>query len=123
MTDEIKLEELDVFFDAARRDKGPGEDLFARVLSDASGVQVEMTKTRVQKAPTRLGFLEAIGGWIAVSGLAAACAAGVAIGVSLPTAATALIDGELSVLWEGQDDIGFAGIDAVAFAVDFEVSE
>lgn len=105
---------LGAFFAAAQDRPSPSEDLVARILADAAEVQAVPASTQApQEAP---GFWQMIGGWVAVSGLAAACATGIAIGVTLPTAVGAGIDGTLTNLLEGQQTLGFAGFDAVSFA-------
>ena len=104
---------LDAYFDTARATAGPSADLVARVLADARHVQAEQP---VAKPGPTAGLLQALGGWITVSGLAAACAAGVAIGVSLPAMLGSGLDGAVSGLLQGQETIGFTSFDAVAFA-------
>ena len=103
---------LDAYFDAARDATGPGADLVARVLADAAEVQAEQPVAEARPAP---GLLQILGGWITVSGLAAACAAGVAIGVSLPAMLGSGLDGGVAGLFQ-QEAIGFTSFDAVAFA-------
>lgn len=114
MTSEKDTDGLAAFFDAANRDAGPGDDLMARVLADAAAVQAEAARAPMPE-PARPGLLQTLGGWITVSGLAAACAAGVAIGVSLPSAVSAGFDGSLGAILTGQEAVGFAGFDAVSF--------
>lgn len=116
MTGDHDDQDLEAFFDAARDRAGPGDDLVARVLADAAAVQAV---GEVPAAPARAGWLEAIGGWITVSGLAAACAAGVAIGVMVPATLSAGFDTVLGT----QAADSFAGFDVVTFADDFEVSQ
>lgn len=115
MTSDKNQDGLDAFFEAARAAPGPGDDLVARVLADAASVQAEPAVVAPAAAPSG-GFLQAIGGWIAVSGLAAACATGLALGLALPSAVSAGLDGGFSTLLEGQQAMGYTGFDAVSFA-------
>ena len=92
----ISDDDLDKMFDAARGDGGDGpvsEALMARIIADAA---TEMPR-RVVAAPKRsLGaaLFAALGGWAAVSGLAAATVAGVWLGVSPPAALDTFLTGE-----------------------------
>lgn len=75
------------YFEAARgADRDPLDDLMARITADASRTAGELN--RLQSAPPYSGVLSglaaALGGWPAVSGLAAAGLAGVWIGISDP---------------------------------------
>jgi hypothetical protein len=81
---------LDVFFDAARKTAPtPDAAFMARILDDAMSVQAELA---LAKAPVRKreGFvaqlLRGVGGWPALTGLAAATVTGVWIGVNPPAA-------------------------------------
>lgn len=117
---------LDLFFQAARDVQSPGDDLTARVLADAALVQAGLAASVAAAASAdaaRPAWLEALGGWFAVSGLAAACAMGVMMGVVLPTALEAGLDGGLGVLLGDEASVGFAGFEAVSFADDFEVNQ
>ncbi|PRY24911.1 hypothetical protein CLV78_10284 [Aliiruegeria haliotis] len=84
--------ELETFFKAARDvDGDPSADLMARVLADAYEEQPAPgpAVTAPAKAPRRgwlSGAIEAMGGWPAMTGLAAATMAGVWIGYSPPLA-------------------------------------
>lgn len=75
---------LDAAFAAARRpDPAPSEALMARVLADAEAAQ-SRPATR-EPRPTRWsGFFDLLGGWPAVSGLAAAGVAGLWLGLAPP---------------------------------------
>lgn len=90
MAEYEKDTELDVLFAAARRDTDRmSEPLMARMVADAARVQEERAAHDVLRPEgTRPGFLtqllSAIGGWPAMGGLVAACAAGVWIGLSPP---------------------------------------
>lgn len=88
MTDTDKeMIELDVFFDAARRETTDLPDgLTDRIVADA----VEVQRGWRTPAPTvRPGilrqFYDMLGGWPAIGGLATACAAGVWLGFSPPS--------------------------------------
>lgn len=111
-------QELDTFFAAAATEPGPSDDLVARVLADAVAVQTAAALPAAPAPYHRPGWLEAIGGWITVSGLAAACAAGIAIGIALPGVVGAGLDGTFLSVLEGRQTLGFASLDAVAFAED-----
>lgn len=113
--------DLEVFFEAARAEPVPSDDLVARVLADAARLQADQTV--IVPAPARPGWLEAIGGWLTVSGLAGACAAGLALGIVLPTALGAGFETSFGVLLGADAGYGFTGFDAVAFAQEFEVTE
>ncbi len=91
---------LQPFFEAARADTPmPSGDLMARIEADALAMMPE--PAGLVSAPQRGIFgqlLDLVGGWPAVSGLAAATAAGVWIGVSPPVSVS---DSVASLL--GQD--------------------
>ncbi|MBR9652867.1 hypothetical protein [Thalassovita aquimarina] len=87
---ERDVDNLDIFFDAARRQvPDPSPDFMQRVLDDALA---EQRRLAGRKAPRRAGpgrlrqFVAAIGGWPAVAGLATASVAGLWIGVNPPSA-------------------------------------
>lgn len=94
---------LDDVFAQARTEKvPPHEDLMARVLGDAAAVQSGFAAApQVAQAGLWARLMEAIGGWPAVSGLAAATVAGVWIGVAPPSSVegftAGLIGDEVSV--------------------------
>ncbi|MEM1273376.1 MAG: dihydroorotate dehydrogenase [Pseudomonadota bacterium] len=116
--------ELESFFAAARAAPGPSDDLIARVMADAETIrQAEAAASAIPHQPRRSGWVEVLGGWLTVSGLAAACAAGVTFGLVLPSTAAFATDGVFSTLISGQNAAGFAGFDAVGFALDFEVEQ
>ncbi|MFU8865164.1 MAG: hypothetical protein ACNA7O_14720 [Rhodobacterales bacterium] len=82
---------LEAFFAAARRTTpAPSDSLLARVMADALAAQEEPLKTpaRMRPQPARPGLLaqlrEALGGWPAFGGLAAAGVMGLAIGITAP---------------------------------------
>lgn len=76
--------------------RGSGEDppltdaLMARIVADAAA---EMPRRRPAPASSRL-LLAALGGWAAVSGLAAATVAGLWLGIAPPPALDALLAGD-----------------------------
>lgn len=90
MTDTDRIEiDLDRCLSEARDcPPAPPADLAARVLADAMEVQAGLTGPAPRPQPRRPGLwqqlVEALGGWPALGGLAAACAAGVWMGVSPP---------------------------------------
>lgn len=97
MSDEKKTDltgdlELDAFFRAARDDSPmPSGDFMARLEADAvAAVPVRLRET-VVTIPLWRQLLQAIGGLPGAAGLAAACAAGIWIGVAPPQS--------LSELW------------------------
>lgn len=84
---------LEQFFDAARRDRAePSEALMARVLADALDAQAGQAAQAQHARATRHRVLlwmqlrDALGGWPALGGLAAAGVAGLFIGFSAPAA-------------------------------------
>jgi hypothetical protein len=86
--DRNKDTELDLFFDAARRTRpDPSEALMVRVLADALDAQAQQTpvvRTARRSAPLWMQLRDALGGWPALGGLAAAGVAGLFIGFSAP---------------------------------------
>lgn len=76
----------DLFVRAQKAEASPQDDLVARVLADADAVQAGFRVSTAATAPAGLWarMLDALGGWPAVSGLAAATVAGVWIGVAPP---------------------------------------
>jgi hypothetical protein len=79
---------LGVFFDAARDTApAPSEDMLARILADAETVR----RRADDRGPRRTGRArarDALGGWPAMAGLAAATLAGLWIGAALPARVT-----------------------------------
>lgn len=91
MADENGNFDLNGLFDAARRDGAQLPDaLSARMLADAAQVQAGFASPAPEAAQVPLSpgiwrqMLALLGGWPAMGGLAAACAAGVWLGVSPP---------------------------------------
>ena len=76
----------DLFAQARVNDPVPDDDLIARVLGDADATQAGFAAADVARPSRGLWarMMDAIGGWPAVSGLAAATVAGVWIGVAPP---------------------------------------
>lgn len=85
--DDAKLDAM--FAQARSQDVTPSEGLLDRVMMDADSV---LAASEVPPAEAVAGpswgamFLEAIGGWPSLSGLAAATVAGLWIGISPPAA-------------------------------------
>lgn len=102
---------LDAFFAAARTTPPqPGADLMARLTEAALDEQVAQAgRMRAGAAGAGAsgagqglwaGLRQALGGWPGMAGLAAACAAGVWLGVSPPEGLDALWTGEIAGLGE-----------------------
>ncbi|ANT61831.1 MULTISPECIES: hypothetical protein [Roseobacteraceae] len=104
MTDERRIEEGDLgpLFEAERRDAAlPSGDWMARMEALALAEQPAPRPADVPRAAASRGggwraALRAFGGWPAMAGLAAACAAGVWIGVASPDAMSTLISYDTS---------------------------
>lgn len=81
---------LEAFFDAARKTApAPDTAFMARILEDALSVQAEaaaITPPAAKRGGIISQILRGIGGWPALTGLAAATVAGVWIGVNPPAA-------------------------------------
>jgi hypothetical protein len=76
----------DLFAQATRVDVQPSDALLARVLADADDVQAGFQPEQTSASDGLWArMLDALGGWPAVSGLAAATVAGVWIGVAPPS--------------------------------------
>ena len=102
--------DLDVFFAAARETApDPAPDFMARLTQEALA-EMPVAPARAPAAVPGLWaqVRQAIGGWPGLAGLAAACAAGVWIGVSPPTGLDALWG--TSVALESLDPIGSFGL-------------
>ena len=101
----------DLFASARAQTTQPSDELMARVLADAVAVQSAQSAF-ADAAPPGLWdrMLDVLGGWPAISGLAAATVAGVWIGVAPPSTVQDLtadiVGDEVSVgLWS--PDFGF----------------
>ncbi|MEQ8922893.1 MAG: hypothetical protein RLN94_13605 [Roseovarius sp.] len=87
---------LTAYFDAGKAARPePGDALMARIMADADRVQAERAKAPAAvSAPERRGWpvrlAQALGGWPAMAGLAAATVAGLWIGVSAPAGLTGM---------------------------------
>lgn len=111
---------LDALFAQARKDEArPDDALTARILADADDVQAGFASAQPARpagASLWARLLDGLGGWPAVSGLAAATVAGVWIGVAPPASVadvTANFFGEELTVPLVPSDLGF---DAGAFA-------
>ncbi len=81
---ELNDDELDVLFDAARKDTGiPTPDFLTRLETTAVEAFAPPQESRAHRA-WFAQLHDALGGWIGVSGLATAAVAGVWIGVAPP---------------------------------------
>ncbi|MEM6589092.1 MAG: dihydroorotate dehydrogenase [Pseudomonadota bacterium] len=81
----------------------PGDDLMARVMADAAAEQAAfMAPPVAARPPARVRFMELIGGWPSMAGLATAGIAGVWIGMAQP----ALLVSGSEALFSG--DVGSA---------------
>ncbi len=77
---------LDSLFAQARTaNPEPSDDLMARVLADADAVQPRPGVVPASGMGIWARILDTLGGWPAVSGLAAATVAGIWVGVAPPT--------------------------------------
>ncbi|WP_425049993.1 hypothetical protein [Psychromarinibacter sp. S121] len=115
----LGADDLDALFEAARtRTAEPTAALFERVLADA---EAEMptappVASPVAPAPRRglaARLLSAVGGWPAATGLVAAAATGVFIGMAAPSAVETLSGGYVSgTTGYGMEDlmVSYAGL-------------
>jgi len=74
----------DMFAQASAKSPAPSDDLMARVLADAAAVQPGQSPIADKRPSLWSRISDAIGGWPAVSGLAAATVAGVWVGIAPP---------------------------------------
>ncbi|WP_234417106.1 hypothetical protein [Loktanella sp. Alg231-35] len=83
---------LDDLFGQARAQQpvAPSDDLIARVLADAAGVQHAPIAQVADQPGAWARIMDAIGGWPALSGLAAATVAGVWVGIAPPSSVSDL---------------------------------
>ncbi len=96
--------DLDVFFDAAREtDPMPSGDFMARLEADALAALPDASSQTDARPSLWRQLLQAIGGLPGATGLAAACAAGVWIGVEPPET--------LSDIWVQSADTGIFDVD------------
>ena len=106
--------DLGLFFQAARRETPPLPDgLAARILGDADQVQAGFGTS--EKDATGRGLwqqvMQMLGGWPSIGGLAAACAAGMWIGLAPPS----FLPDPMQLVTGAQADIDlFGGDDLVA---------
>lgn len=102
----VEDDDLSALFAEARTAERPGEALTARVLADAAAVRAA-TGARIPRRRSRdSGFLDAVGGWPGLSGLAAAGVAGLAIGVFAMDALDLALGWQISG-YLGADTAGF----------------
>lgn len=95
---------LDAFFDAAKRHRAtPDDALTSRLFADALAAQPAPPRP----SRTRPNWLAALGGWPALTGLATAAVAGIAIGLAQPAAIGDLAFGGLG---DGYDFSGFGTV-------------
>lgn len=85
--------ELERYFAAARRDAQPPADLVARVLADADG------EATVAAPRRRRAWWSGWATWGGISGLVAAGAAGVAVGLADPYQVGEVLAGSVPGLW------------------------
>jgi len=104
----------DLFADARGLTPAPSDDLMARVIADADAAQPRATAASAPQPGLWARMMDAIGGWPAVSGLAAATIAGVWVGVAPPSSVedlTATIVGdEVSISLFATDLVFDAGV-------------
>lgn len=81
-SDEKLLNEL--FEDARSEVVVPSDDFMARILSDADQLQPVVTPIRIPPETVWSRIMSAVGGWPALSGVAAAGVAGLWIGLTPP---------------------------------------
>jgi len=103
----------DLLAHARKSESAPDDDLVARVLADAEAVQAGFPGSPAAGSPPGLlaRILDTLGGWPAVSGLAAATVAGVWIGVAPPASVeeiTAGLMGEAVSVPLVPSDLGFS---------------
>ena len=111
---------LDELFAAARKEsrQEASSDLLARVLSDAEAHQPKATDlvvTEVRRPSRWRQFIEVIGGWPSLTGLAAATVAGIWVGFS---ASTTMLPNGLSDLTGQNDEIYLTYLNAGEFIDD-----
>ncbi len=81
-----KMTDLDDLFAAGRAETpAPSEALMARIRADGQALQPEAQGLAVAaRAPEKVSFWDMLGGWPALSGVAAAGVAGVWLGIAPP---------------------------------------
>jgi hypothetical protein len=104
---------LDLFFQAARTDSPAVSDTFAaRVLADAARHMPRVVLPKSAHKSTWAGFVDMLGGWPSVAGLASVAVAGIWIGVvGTDTLASYVTDPAYTLgdMMPGFDAIGEAG--------------
>ncbi|NIY72382.1 hypothetical protein HCZ30_08020 [Marivivens donghaensis] len=107
--------ELDALFASARKaDPEPSPDFMARLFGDIDMVSAEVPPADAVRGGLFASIWDAVGGWIGASGLAAATAAGVWVGVvspsSLDNVTNAFFGDSVSVsLFASEDVLGVDG--------------
>lgn len=105
-TPKIDADGLEAMFAAAKgAAPAPGPDLMARVQADALR-EMPVPQARVAPRPGLGAVLRALGGWPAVSGLAAATVAGIWIGASPPDALSDTLGTVLGLSAEASESYG-----------------
>lgn len=108
MTDESdKADLLEAHFAVAKAGtKRPGDDLMARILTDADAVQAARAAGTMRPAALRGGWfgvlLRGIGGWPAVGALATATVAGLWLGMNPPSGLLVAAESVLGVETGGE---------------------
>jgi len=101
MDSEQVHDDLEAFFGAARRmAPAPSDAVLARVLADALAAQAPMM--RVARPGWLAQLRDALGGWVAVGGLATAGVVGLTIGIAAPAGL-----GDLTAALLGQPADGY----------------
>lgn len=104
----------DLFAQARSVNPVPSDALLTRVIADADAAQPRRAAVSVARPGILARILEAIGGWPAASGLAAATVAGIWVGVAPPASVqditAAMMGDELSISLFATDLIGEAGV-------------
>lgn len=111
MTDEKDDMLDDILGKARRQTPQPDDALMARVLADAA--QVAASRRRVRRPGYWAQWADALGGWPAVAGLAAATIAGIWVGVAPPASvenlAAAVLGDTVAVSFFALDTVFDAG--------------
>ena len=117
MTDPTEKMLDDLLGHARAREALPSDDLIARVLADAATVQnaADWGPVPTPAKGVWANLMEAIGGWPALSGLAAATVAGIWVGVAPPAMVSdvtaAVIGDEVTVSFVSESDLlSFEGL-------------
>ncbi|MGR3368420.1 MAG: hypothetical protein ACU0CC_20955 [Sagittula sp.] len=99
-------DDLSVFFEAARAEAPvPDGDFMARLTADALA-EMPVPAARAPSPGFWMQVRSALGGWAGMTGLAAACAAGIWIGVNPPAT--------LDAYWGDSTNLGEVGVDPLS---------